>query len=136
MDPDFRRDDTLGYMKVMRFLSAPIERFRHLVQQASRTLADTATRDRKAAINAERLGLLPLAEIDRVTFYKRDELATDLICCDVEIRGQTWFFHEELDGWDLLLQHLQKLPGFRSDWYSAVSQPPFAPCETVAFSRE
>ena len=88
------------------------------------------------SINAELLSRLPLTEIDRVTFYKRDEITTDLICCAVEIRGGTWTFHEELDGWELLLRHLEELPRFRSDWFSAVSQPPFAPSETVAFSRE
>ncbi|MCM0000096.1 MAG: hypothetical protein NBV68_11990 [Erythrobacter sp.] len=78
---------------------------------------------------------LPLADIQRVTFYKRDELTTDLICCDIEARGRTWFYHEEAEGWDHLLHHLAQLPNFRRDWYEAVVHPPFAACETVAFSR-
>jgi len=78
---------------------------------------------------------LPLAEIHTVTFYKRDELTTDLICCDVEVGGQSWFFHEEAVGWDLLLAHLGMLPGFKRDWFAVVSQPPFAVCETVAYRR-
>ncbi|HUE79506.1 MAG TPA: hypothetical protein VMN38_07735 [Sphingomicrobium sp.] len=88
------------------------------------------------AIDADTLGQLPLTEITRVTFYKRDEMTTDLICCEVILDGQAWTFHEELFGWDILLQHLYKLPGFRTDWYAAVSQPPFATRETVAFSRQ
>jgi hypothetical protein len=86
-------------------------------------------------INAEVLERLPLADIDRVTFYKRDEITTDLICCDVAMAGTVRTFHEELRGWDLLLQHLYKLPGFRTDWYASVSQPPFEPREMVEFSR-
>lgn len=78
---------------------------------------------------------LPLADIQRVTFYKRDELTTDLICCDIEARGRTWFYHEEAEGWDHLLHHLEQLPNFRRDWYEAAVHPPFAACETVAFSR-
>lgn len=78
---------------------------------------------------------LPLAKIIAVTFFKRDEIATDLICCDVEIDGKVWTFHEEVEGWDLLLQYLEGLPGFRTDWFSAVSKPAFASCETVAFRR-
>lgn len=78
---------------------------------------------------------LPLAEIQKVTFYKRDELTTDLICCDVEARGQTWFFHEDAEGWDEFLRYLDGLPGFRTDWYEAVAQPPFATNETIAFTR-
>lgn len=79
---------------------------------------------------------LPLTDVGRVTFYKRDDVTTDLICCDVVIRGKVWTFHEELDGWDLLIDHLQGLPSFRADWFAAVSQPPFAASETVAFSRQ
>lgn len=79
---------------------------------------------------------LPLRQIEVVTFYKRDELTTDLICCDVQIGGETFFFHEEAEDWDLLIKHLEQLPGFRSDWYASVSQPPFSLSTTVAFRRE
>lgn len=80
-------------------------------------------------------GDLPLATIDEVTFYKRDELTTDLICCDVVVAHRYWTFHEEMPGWDALIAHLSGLPGFRKDWFAAISQPPFSPCETVAFKR-
>ena len=40
---------------------------------------------RMAAIDAELLARLPLTQIDKVTFYKRDEVTTDLICCDVAV---------------------------------------------------
>jgi len=86
-------------------------------------------------IDAEMLHQLPLSDIEKVTFYKRDEITTDLICCDVAMAGTVRTFHEELGGWDLLLQHLYKLPGFQTDWYAAVSQPAFETSETVAFSR-
>jgi len=78
---------------------------------------------------------LPLADIRKVVFYKRDELTTDLICCDVEARELTWFFHEELEGWQDFVRYLEGLPNFRADWYASVVQPPFAPSETVAFQR-
>ena len=81
------------------------------------------------------LDQLPLEQIEAVIFYKRDELTTDLICCDVRIAGKTWFFHEEMKGWDLLIKHFAQLPGFRSDWYAAVAHPPFARNTTVAFLR-
>ena len=89
-----------------------------------------------AAIQTEQLAQLPLTDVAKVTFYKRDELTTDLICCDVVVGDEVWTFHEELVGWDLLIDHLQKLPGFRADWFAAVSQPPFATSETVAFNRQ
>lgn len=81
------------------------------------------------------LDQLPLCEIDEVVFYKRDEITTDLICCDVEAQGRVWTFHEEMDGWQLLIAHLSALPGFRSDWYEAAVNPPFDTSETIAFER-
>lgn len=88
------------------------------------------------ALYANSIGQLPLADIAKVTFYKRDEITSDLIRCDVVAAGSAWAFNEEDVGRDLLLQHLYKLPDFQTDWYAAVSQPPFATSETVAFSRE
>ena len=86
-------------------------------------------------IDSATLDLLPLERIAAVSFFKRDELTTDLICCEVGIDGWTWTFHEETEGWDLLLRHLERLPGFRADWYGAVVEPPFESCATVAFER-
>ncbi|WP_442583618.1 hypothetical protein ACSBOB_17325 [Mesorhizobium sp. ASY16-5R] len=88
-----------------------------------------------STIDASILNQLPLADIESVAFYKRDEITTDLICCEVKIDGKIWFFHEEWMGWSLLLEHVQKLPGFRADWFAAVSSPAFETCETVAFRR-
>lgn len=87
------------------------------------------------AIRPETIAQLPLAKIESVTFYKRDELTTDLICCEIDLGGKIWLFHEELEGWDILVRHMAQLPGFRADWFSAVSLPAFEPCETVAFRR-
>ena len=89
-----------------------------------------------ATINPDLLAQLPLPDITKVTFYKRDEITTDLICCDVALGEPVWTFHEELVGWDLLIDHLQQLPRFRSDWFAAVAQPAFAPSETVASNLE
>ena len=86
-------------------------------------------------ITAAILERLALDEIKAVIFYKRDEFTTDLISCNVETAAERWFFHEEMEGWDRLIQHLEKLPGFRHDWYSAVVSPAFAASETVAFFR-
>ena len=77
-----------------------------------------------------------LSEICKVTFYKRDEVTTDPIYCDVVIADIVWRFHEEMRGWDLLINHLQALPNFRLDWSASVSQPPFESSETVAFCRQ
>ncbi len=86
-------------------------------------------------IDADILSQFPLANVVKVTFYKRDEVTTDLICCEVVVGDRVWTFHEELKGWDLLIDYLQGLPSFQADWFAAVSQPPFAESETIAFSR-
>lgn len=87
------------------------------------------------AIDKTVLDQLQLPEIDQVSFFKRDEVTTDLICCEVTVRDKAWFFHEEDEGWEVLLAHLSNLPGWRLDWFSAVSQPPFAECRTVTYRR-
>lgn len=87
------------------------------------------------SITPDVLAHLPLSEIDRVVFYKRDELTTDLICCDVDVHGLVWTFNEEASGWTDLTAHLSRLPGFRTDWYGAVVHPPFAISDTVAYHR-
>lgn len=88
---------------------------------------------RKELITAELLDQLPLSTIQKVTFYKRDEITTDRICCDVDADRGRWFFHEEADGWEFLIDYLEQLPGFRSDWYAGVVQPAFAASEFVAY---
>ena len=87
------------------------------------------------SITRAALDQLPLSEIERVTFYKRDELTADLICCEVCAANRDWFFHEEAKGWQLLLDHLAALPSFNDDWFAAVSQPPFERSETIAYER-
>jgi hypothetical protein len=83
----------------------------------------------------ETLHRLPLSGIDAVIFYKRDELTTDLICCDVKVRGQVWTFHEEAPDWSDLIAHLSALPGFLRGWHETVAGDPFSRSETVAFDR-
>jgi hypothetical protein len=78
---------------------------------------------------------IPLQAIERVEFFKRDELTTDLICCEFTAQGQSFFFHEEMRDWSDLISKLEGLDGFRKDWFSQVSQPPFDECRYIAFSR-
>jgi hypothetical protein len=87
-------------------------------------------------ITSADLARLPLSDVRTVVFYKRDEITTDLICCDVEVAGHVWTFHEEAAGWPDLIAHLSMLPNFRADWYEAVVSPPFAISETIAFHRQ
>lgn len=73
--------------------------------------------------------------IQRVTFYKRDEITSDLICCDISTHDRRWTFHEEMTNWDELIDELNALPNFARHWFASVSQPPFGLSEFVAFER-
>jgi hypothetical protein len=111
--------------------------FRHLGMPFSFLIADVrfARQHNTMIITPAIIAQLSLADIDAVVFYKRDEITTDLICCDVEVAGRVSSFHEEAEGWNDLIAHLSALPGFRADWYEAVASPAFAASETVAFDR-
>ena len=81
-----------------------------------------------------------LEAVHKVAFYKRDEITTDLICCDVEVEGAeglvTWFNHEESDSWSEWIVALSALPGFNPDWLAKVDLPAFEPNITVAYERQ
>lgn len=81
-----------------------------------------------------------LSEVDRVEFFKRDEVTTDLICCEITFlgKGKTGgliFAHEEMPHWEELIRKLEFLGGFDVEWFSQISQPPFAENRYVAFQR-
>ncbi len=76
-----------------------------------------------------------------VTFFKIDELTTDLICCELEVTGlngvsSTRIFHEEGPEWESVLRLVARLPGFDHDWWTKVVHPAFAENRTVVFRRE
>ena len=81
-----------------------------------------------------------LAEVSRVEFFKRDEVTSDLICCEISLLGKDGpgnviFAHEEMAHWDELLRKLEFLGGFDVEWFSQVSLPAFAESRYVAFQR-
>jgi len=78
---------------------------------------------------------LDLRVVLKVEFYKRDELTTDLICCDVQTTDGTMRYHEEMPQWGVLLDQLRTLNGFRHDWFSIVSQPPFLESRVTAYEK-
>ena len=79
---------------------------------------------------------VPLERVTRVEFYKIDELTTDLICCQISLGGsETLLLHEEMVGWEDQIERLAGLKDFDQNWFAKVAQPPFAPCNHVAFER-
>lgn len=89
----------------------------------------------RARANMKAVLALAPADVRRVTLFKVDELASDLICCSVAtIHGDVFVVDEEQEGWGEAIGRLEQLPGFRRDWFEAVAKPPFARCETVVYS--
>ncbi len=76
-----------------------------------------------------------LAKVIRVEFYKRDELTTDLIGCDILTPDGVISAHEDMPYWDELIRKLEFLGGFDVEWFSQISQPAFALAKYVAFER-
>ena len=80
-----------------------------------------------------------LGDVRKIAFYKRDEITTDLIFCDVEVEDEngtrTWFNHEESDSWTVWIDQLSTLPGFDTDWYRKAYQPTFALSPTIAYEH-
>jgi hypothetical protein len=78
---------------------------------------------------------LDVTAIERIEFYKRDRLTIDLICCDITLPGVTHSYHEEMAQWESLIESIQSLDGFRANWFTDVSQPPFAECRLTAYEK-
>lgn len=76
-------------------------------------------------------------DVRRAEMYKRDELTTDLVCCDLTVEQNgirsVYTLHEDAPGWHEFLTWLGMLPGFWADWRSAVILPAFQPNRTVVF---
>jgi hypothetical protein len=78
---------------------------------------------------------LSLSEIAAVTFYKRREPDAELICCEIEMRGRRYFFHERSQMWARLIAQLETLPGFHRDWRARLTGRRESRRRTTAFQR-
>lgn len=78
-------------------------------------------------------------EVSAIVAYKLDELATDLICCDIVTGAgdgeQIRTIHEELAGFEAVMARFEMLPGFDRKWRDEVIDPPFATNRTLIYSR-
>lgn len=77
--------------------------------------------------------------VNQIVFFKRDELTTDLICCEITINTERssviCFVHEESDEWERILLEMEQLKGFDKSWPEKVIKPPFAENRTIAFIK-
>ncbi len=78
------------------------------------------------------------SEVEEVHAYKRDLLATDLICLAFKRSGKEEYYeiHEEMAGYHDLLRVLpSRLPEFSSEWFPAVAFPAFKTNHQIIWKR-
>lgn len=79
-------------------------------------------------------------EVRAIVAYKRDELTSDLVCCDivtVTCEGeQVRTVHEEVAGFDALIERFALLPGFDRDVWEAVIGSAFKADRRIIFTRD
>jgi hypothetical protein len=79
------------------------------------------------------------SQVRKVSAFKRDIYAYDLIC--IEIESDEWIdqLNEQMEGWQSMIEALPAhLPAALpvAEWWTEVAFPAFAPNCTVLFSRE
>ena len=77
-------------------------------------------------------------EVTRVETYKHDLFTVDLICLNFFIEGRQMMCptDEEIQGFDLLCEHLQsRFPSIDEHWWQQVAFPAFAPNSRVLYEK-
>lgn len=106
----------------------------------------------KASLNVNREGFSILQkgeptirvfwrEIDQIRAYKQDLVTDDLVCWDITVTknesSQTYSLHEELDGFELLVDYISdELVSFDKIWRQKVIRPPFAENLTILYKKK
>jgi hypothetical protein len=78
-------------------------------------------------------------EVRAIIAWKRDELTSDLVCCDINTDSrdgeQVRTVHEELAGFEALMTRFAVLPGFDRHSWEAVIGPAFAADRRIIYTR-
>jgi hypothetical protein len=78
------------------------------------------------------------SEVTVAIAYKRDCFSYDVICVAIETSTGAIEIHEQMRGWNSLVQALpERLPGCQKyeEWFTKVAQPPFATSQIEIFRR-
>jgi hypothetical protein len=75
-------------------------------------------------------------EVAKITIWKHDDVTTDLVCFEIELlNGEPYVVHEDMPGFEMLIEKLVDLDGFDRGWRDKVILPPFAANTLVAYER-
>jgi hypothetical protein len=70
---------------------------------------------------------IPFSQVTRVSAFKRDLGTVDLICFEIEVRGEKPLeVNEEMGGFEDLVARFAKDPKFDKHWRERVVKPAFA----------
>lgn len=87
----------------------------------------------ESEINNAYIGWL---DINKLTVYKMDLMAIDLVCLEVEVKiGKTYIIHEELEGWTEVITEMNRILNLDSDWLTNVTLPPFQRNDTIIYQK-
>ena len=85
----------------------------------------------------ETIWAVPWASIRKIAAFKRDEISTDLICWEIEFDAGDGpglvEIHEELVGFQDVVDEALRRKMADPKWVSLVMQPAFATCWTVIY---
>jgi hypothetical protein len=92
-----------------------------------------------AIVTTKGTDAVSLDEVSAIVAYKVDELTADLVCCDIVTNSgdgeQIRTIHEEIPGFDILMDRFELLAGFNKQWRDAVMLPPFGTQRTTVYNR-
>src|SRR5687768_14351821 len=82
--------------------------------------------------------MMEWSAVQEVATFKKDLLTTDLICLEFIAGDRRVLVHEEIDGWEGLVEalprHLSGFPAF-GEWFPLVAHPAFATCWLPLFPQ-
>ena len=75
-------------------------------------------------------------DITKLTVYKMDLIAIDLVCLEVEAKlSKTYIIHEEMEGWTEVITEMNRILNLDSNWLANVTLPPFQRNETIIYQK-
>jgi len=91
--------------------------------------------DVKFRVGPPRLRELPWLAVERISVYKVDLLVVDEIRVQFDHPGGSVVVTEESPGFPVFMHEVARRFPMAADWYTAVSQPAFAACETTLYEK-
>ena len=70
-----------------------------------------------------------------MVFFRRERIKTDPVCCEVHAGGVVHYAYQEAKLWMKVVERLEALPGFMTNWFAILTAPPAPRLRLVAYDR-